>query len=111
MVTRYRLGRQADALACYREGRDTLVDELGVEPGSELGAIHSAILRGTLELVPVDAAPVARTAPATAPAQLPATLADFTGRARELGELAAALCEERAAVQIVAGPEGAGSPR
>ncbi|MEU3648417.1 BTAD domain-containing putative transcriptional regulator [Lentzea sp. NPDC034063] len=106
MVTLYRLGRQADALACYREGRDALVDELGVEPGSELGAIHSAILRGTLELVPVDAAPVARTA--TAPAQLPATLADFTGRVRELAELAAALRAEAPAVQIVAGPGGCG---
>ncbi|MFJ5992853.1 BTAD domain-containing putative transcriptional regulator [Lentzea sp. NPDC092896] len=106
MVTLYRLGRQADALACYREGRDALVDELGVEPGSELGAIHSAILRGTLELVPVDAAPAARTA--TAPAQLPATLADFTGRVRELAELAAALRGEAPAVQIVAGPGGCG---
>lgn len=30
MITLYRLGRQADALACFREGRDTLVEELGV---------------------------------------------------------------------------------
>ncbi|HEX7307807.1 AfsR/SARP family transcriptional regulator [Lentzea sp.] len=108
MVTLYRLGRQADALACYREGRDALVDEFGVEPGTELGTIHSAILRGTLELVPADAVPVVRTVLAAVPAQLPATLADFTGRTRELEELSAALCREEPAVQIVAGPGGCG---
>lgn len=108
MITLYRLGRQADALACYREGREVLVDELGVEPGSELGAIHSAILRGTLDLVPVEASPVGQTAWVTVPAQLPATLADFTGRVRELAALAAGLSGEAPAVQVVAGPGGCG---
>ncbi|MGE6735229.1 AfsR/SARP family transcriptional regulator [Streptomyces sp. NPDC059900] len=46
MVTLYRLGRQADALACYREGRAALVEELGIEPGQELSALHDALLRG-----------------------------------------------------------------
>lgn len=108
MITLYRLGRQADALACYREGREALVDELGVEPGSELGAIHSAILRGTLDLVPADASPVGPTAWATVPAQLPATLADFTGRVGELAALAAGLSGESPAVQVVSGPGGCG---
>ncbi|MFD5825953.1 BTAD domain-containing putative transcriptional regulator [Lentzea sp. NPDC060358] len=106
MVTLYRLGRQSDALACYREGRAALVDELGVEPGTELGAIHSAILRGTLDLVPADVIPAGL--PATAPAQLPATPADFTGRVRELAVLAAGLGADASAVQIVAGPGGCG---
>ncbi|MFD9697486.1 BTAD domain-containing putative transcriptional regulator [Lentzea sp. NPDC059081] len=108
MVTLYRLGRQSDALACYREGREALVDELGVEPGSELGAIHAAILRGTLDLVPSDVAPVGQPASATSPAQLPATPADFTGRVRELAELAEGLSGETPAVRIVAGPGGCG---
>ena len=33
MVALYRGGRQADALEVYREGRRTLRDELGIEPG------------------------------------------------------------------------------
>src|SRR6266536_2977455 len=38
-------GRQADALGAFRSARQTLVDELGVEPGPELRALESAILR------------------------------------------------------------------
>ena len=36
MTALYRSGRQADALARYRDGRERLVDELGIEPGAEL---------------------------------------------------------------------------
>jgi DNA-binding SARP family transcriptional activator len=45
MVGLYRLGRQADALFCYREYRTLLAAELGVEPGPRLRAIEQAILR------------------------------------------------------------------
>jgi YVTN family beta-propeller protein len=40
----YRSGRQADALASYRDARRALVDELGVEPSRELQALEQAIL-------------------------------------------------------------------
>ena len=40
----YRSGRQADALAAYRDARATLVDELGLEPGRELRDLERAIL-------------------------------------------------------------------
>src|SRR6185312_11033832 len=40
----YRSGRQADALAVYRDGRRRLVADLGLEPGPELQALERAIL-------------------------------------------------------------------
>jgi DNA-binding SARP family transcriptional activator len=45
MVALYRSGRQAEALACYRDGRRRIVDELGVEPSSALQELERAILR------------------------------------------------------------------
>jgi DNA-binding SARP family transcriptional activator len=44
MLALFRSGRQADALAAYREGRARLA-ELGLEPGSELRNLERAILR------------------------------------------------------------------
>jgi DNA-binding SARP family transcriptional activator len=41
----YRSGRQADALAVYREGRTHLVDELGLDPSPALQQLEQAILR------------------------------------------------------------------
>jgi YVTN family beta-propeller protein len=45
MLALYRSGRQADALARYRDGRRTLVEQVGIEPGDELRALEQAILR------------------------------------------------------------------
>lgn len=63
MLALYRGGRQAEALARYREGREALIDDLGVEPGPALAQLHQATLRqdASLEL-PQDAA-AARTMP------------------------------------------------
>jgi DNA-binding SARP family transcriptional activator/DNA-binding beta-propeller fold protein YncE len=44
MLALYRSGRQADALAAYQDARRTLIDELGLEPSSELQDLERAIL-------------------------------------------------------------------
>jgi RNA polymerase sigma factor (sigma-70 family) len=44
-------GRQAEALAVFREGRRVVVDEFGAEPGPDLRAMHGAILAGEIVIV------------------------------------------------------------
>jgi DNA-binding SARP family transcriptional activator len=45
MLALYRSGRQAEALTTYRDGRNALVEELGIEPGRSLRELEQAILR------------------------------------------------------------------
>jgi DNA-binding SARP family transcriptional activator len=45
MLALYRSGRQAQALKSYSEGRDLLVEELGLEPSPLLRGVHASILR------------------------------------------------------------------
>jgi YVTN family beta-propeller protein len=44
MLALYRSGRQTEALEAYRQARRALVDELGIEPSSDLQRIEKAIL-------------------------------------------------------------------
>src|SRR6266576_3369318 len=60
MLALYRCGRQAEALEAFRTARQTLVDEIGVEPGVELRRLHDEILRQDASL---DPEPVARELP------------------------------------------------
>jgi DNA-binding SARP family transcriptional activator/tetratricopeptide (TPR) repeat protein len=44
MLALYRSGQQADALAAFVRAREVLVEQLGIEPGAELAALHQAML-------------------------------------------------------------------
>lgn len=44
MQALYRLGCRADALSLYREGRQVMIAELGLEPGPYLRRLHQGIL-------------------------------------------------------------------
>jgi DNA-binding SARP family transcriptional activator len=48
----YRSGRQAEALETYRQFRNTLMEELGLEPSSALRELQAAILRHDPVLAP-----------------------------------------------------------
>jgi DNA-binding SARP family transcriptional activator/tetratricopeptide (TPR) repeat protein/DNA-binding XRE family transcriptional regulator len=85
MLALHGMGEQAAALRLFVDLRARLSDELGVEPGPEIGAAHLRILRA--QQPPAAAA----TDASTVPAQLPAVVAGFTGRARQLAELDAIL--------------------
>ncbi len=45
MLSLYREGRQADALAAYQRAREILADELGVDPSPELARLQERVLR------------------------------------------------------------------
>jgi DNA-binding SARP family transcriptional activator len=51
MLALYRCGRRAEALECYRLGRELTVAELGLEPGPELQAMHAALLTNDLAVL------------------------------------------------------------
>ncbi|MDX6315189.1 MAG: hypothetical protein QOF44_4653, partial [Streptomyces sp.] len=89
MLALYRSGRQAEALGVHADTRRLLADELGVDPGAELTDLHQRILEGDPALLQPPAPQAEAAQEPVRPAQLPATVSDFTGRSafvRELGE-------------------------
>lgn len=98
----YRSGRQADALSAYRRARETLVEELGIEPGPELQRLERQILNQDPEL------DLRRP---DGPAGLPSPPTPLLGRERELTELRALLLDERHRILTLTGPGGTGKTR
>jgi DNA-binding SARP family transcriptional activator len=132
-------GRHAEALDAYAQARNAIADELGVDPGPELRHLYAGLLAkdnllateggdapgsilagtvkassGTPEPAPAAAeARVSRSVPA--PAQLPADVADFTGREDQVRHLCEVLSSAAAdgeggavRVALVAGSGGLG---
>jgi len=105
MLALYRTGRQAEALAAYRDARQTLLGELGIEPTRALQELEKAILAQDPGLdvetqrAPRDAAPGRRAA------------TPVVGRKDELDVFDAALDDAlsgRGRLLVLVGPAGAG---
>ncbi|WP_237101867.1 BTAD domain-containing putative transcriptional regulator [Nonomuraea sp. MG754425] len=91
MLALYRGGRQGEALDRYQSIRDRLAEELGADPSPPLQRLHQRILAADPALELRVRGPEARSSPMPMPRQLPAPPQLFTGRARELRDLTAAM--------------------
>jgi DNA-binding SARP family transcriptional activator/tetratricopeptide (TPR) repeat protein/DNA-binding XRE family transcriptional regulator len=104
-------GQRAAALELFTELRTRLVEELGVEPGTELREAQARVLRGDLPIAPPADRGFAPGRPALPPpAQLPADVAGFTGRAEQLAHLDDLLSDTTTAmvIMVIAGMAGVG---
>ncbi|MEU7053439.1 AfsR/SARP family transcriptional regulator [Streptomyces eurythermus] len=108
MLALYRSGRQAEALAVYADTRRLLRDELGVDPRPGLSDLQQRILQADPALS-VPSAPVPGPAALpVVPAQLPATVSDFTGRTAFVEELRDVLASGAGEVMAVSSLTGIG---
>jgi DNA-binding SARP family transcriptional activator/tetratricopeptide (TPR) repeat protein len=128
MLALARTGRPAEALEVYRRAGTAIAEELGIEPGHALRELRATIAAG----YPLNPAPSHSPGPSLGPspvggltmpesadwyrpggqklAQLPAGIADFTGRGRETEQTLRWLAggAETMAIAVVTGPAGVG---
>jgi len=104
MLALYRAGRQADALAAYRELSGVLREELGLQPSESLRELEREILSQDPSL----SAPAAQT---SAAGYLPVAATPFLGRARELAEVVALLRGAAGRLVTLTGAGGSGKTR
>lgn len=124
----YRAGRQSEALEVYRELERRFAEDLGLDPGAELAALHGAILRQDPALDPgpgpvvtaavppaaadaLTAAPAAATAPgASRPrTNVPAPASSLIGRQDAVDRVCALVGAGR--LVTLTGPGGVGKTR
>jgi DNA-binding SARP family transcriptional activator/tetratricopeptide (TPR) repeat protein len=106
MLAQYGADRQADALATFQRLRQTLIDQLGVQPSPSLRSLQATILAGGDALAPHR--PAQDEGPK--PAQLPPAVSVFTGRDEHLsvlGKLVAGT-DETTVVGLISGTAGVG---
>ncbi len=104
MLCLYQAGRQAEALEVYDAVRRSLHDELGLEPGQELRRAQAQVLRQQ----PIAGTPRPPAPAMPVPAELPAAVTTFTGRAEQARGLCAALERDQAGIAAIAGAGGIG---
>jgi predicted ATPase/DNA-binding SARP family transcriptional activator/Tfp pilus assembly protein PilF len=104
MLALYRSGRQAEALEWYRDVRERLVEELGIDPSPQLQALYRKILNQDASLI-VDGPSL------QAPTNLQAPSTALVGRMRELADVQALLCREDVRLVTLTGTGGTGKTR
>lgn len=99
MLALYRSGRAAEALRAYEKAKQTLGEELGIEPSPALAELEEKILFGEAELL---RAPVAQ----PTVSMVPAPTNKLIGRGRELSDIEELIGESRLVTLIGIGGVG-----
>ena len=94
-------GRRADALRVYRDGRELMIEELGLDPGVELQRLEQAILLQDESVEPIETA--------RAEGNLPVETTTFVGRDSDIAAVTDRL--DRSRLVTLTGPGGTGKTR
>jgi predicted ATPase/DNA-binding SARP family transcriptional activator len=101
MLALHRSGRSAEALRVYAQGRELLVEELGIDPGPALQRLERSILMQDPEIDTAAPQPAAIEA-----GNLPAATTSFVGRTHELRAVTSHLSQHRLVTLTGAGGTG-----
>jgi predicted ATPase/DNA-binding SARP family transcriptional activator/Tfp pilus assembly protein PilF len=113
----YRSGRQAEALEAYRTTRQTLAEELGIDPSRPLQELERAVLAQDpgLDWVPRASAgepvPAGKPGPDRRPSTLPVAPTPLIGQERVLAEITALVRQGHPRLVTLTGVGGVGKTR